>query len=88
MQIVDPHHIRLRVFERGSGETLACGSGACAAVVSGIRLRLLQSPVRVSMRGGELNISWNGDQTPVWMTGPATTVFEGEMDIGALTVEA
>jgi diaminopimelate epimerase len=88
MQIVDPHHIRLRVFERGSGETLACGSGACAAVASGIRLGLLQSPVRVSMRGGELNISWNGDQSPVWMTGPASTVFEGELDIGALTVEA
>ncbi len=88
MQIDDPHHIRLRVFERGSGETLACGSGACAAAVSGIRLGILQSPVRVSMHGGELNISWDGGNTPVWMTGPASTVFEGEIDVGALTVEA
>jgi len=83
-----PGRLRLRVWERGTGITLACGSGACAAVVSGIKLGLLQSPVRVSMRGGDLNISWNGDKTPVWMTGPATTVFEGVMDIGALTVEA
>lgn len=88
MQIVDPHHIRLRVFERGSGETLACGSGACAAVVSGIRLGILQTPVRVSMRGGELNISWDGGNTPVWMTGPASTVFEGEINVGALEIEA
>lgn len=88
MQIVDPQHIRLRVYERGSGETLACGSGACAAVVSGIRLGKLQSPVRVSMRGGELNIVWEGANTPVWMTGPAETVFEGEIDIGALKIKA
>jgi diaminopimelate epimerase len=88
MQIIDPQHIRLRVYERGSGETLACGSGACAAVVSGIRLGLLQSPVRVTMRGGELNIAWNGNDSPVWMTGPAESVFEGEIDVGALNVEA
>jgi len=78
----------LRVFERGSGETLACGSGACAAAVSGIRLGLLQSPVTVGMRGGDLQIAWAGGDAPVWMTGPAITVFEGEMDIGALKLEA
>ncbi|MCB5188277.1 diaminopimelate epimerase [Methylobacillus caricis] len=81
MQVVDPHHIRLRVYERGSGETLACGTGACAAVVSGIRRGLLQSPVKVTTRGGELNIAWDGGHAPVWMTGPAETVFEGEIDI-------
>lgn len=81
MQIVNPSHIRLRVFERGSGETLACGTGACAAVVSGIRLGLLQSPVQVSTRGGELNIAWAGPGQPVLMTGPAETVFEGSIDI-------
>lgn len=88
MQIIDPQHIRLRVYERGSGETLACGSGACAAVVSGIQLGLLQSPVRVTMRGGDLNIAWSGKDSPVWMTGPAESVFEGEIDVGALHVEA
>lgn len=81
MQIVDPHHIRLRVFERGSGETLACGTGACAAVVSGIRLGHLVSPVRVSTRGGELNIAWTGGDSPVWMTGPAATVFTGAIHL-------
>ncbi|HZV98867.1 MAG TPA: diaminopimelate epimerase [Methylophilaceae bacterium] len=81
MQIVDAHHIRLRVFERGSGETLACGTGACAAVVAGIRLGRLQSPVQVSTRGGELSISWAGDDAPVMMTGPAETVFEGEIEL-------
>lgn len=87
MQIVNTHHIRLRVFERGSGETLACGTGACAAAIAGIRLGLLQSPVKVSMRGGELSITWAGDShldktnAPVWMTGPAVTVFEGEIEI-------
>ncbi|MGY1489389.1 diaminopimelate epimerase [Methylobacillus pratensis] len=81
MQVVDSHHIRLRVFERGSGETLACGTGACAAVVSGIRRGLLQSPVRVATRGGELSIAWDGGRQPVWMTGPAETVFEGSIDI-------
>lgn len=88
MQIVNSQHIRLRVYERGSGETLACGSGACAAVVSGIQLGLLKSPVRVSMRGGELNIAWEGNDSPVWMTGPAESVFDAEIDVGALNVEA
>lgn len=88
MQIIGPKHIRLRVYERGSGETLACGSGACAAVVSGIMLGLLESPVRVTMRGGELNIAWAGNDSPVWMTGPAESTFEGEIDVGALNVEA
>ena len=77
MQIVDDHNIRLRVFERGSGETLACGTGACAAAVVGIQLGYLQSPVNVSTRGGDLTIRWDGEQTPVWMTGPAENVFEG-----------
>lgn len=81
MQIVDAHQIRLRVFERGSGETLACGTGACAAVVAGIRSGHLQSPVKVSTRGGELNINWAGGENPVLMTGPAETVFEGEIEI-------
>lgn len=84
MQIVDPHHIRLRVYERGSGETLACGTGACAAVVAGIRLGQLESPVRVTTRGGELEIRWQGAQAPVWMTGPAVSVFQGELDTATL----
>jgi diaminopimelate epimerase len=78
MQIVDRATIRLRVWERGVGETLACGTGACAAVVVGIRRGLLDSPVRVRTRGGELLIAWAGAGAPVMMTGPATTVFEGE----------
>ncbi|WP_417068847.1 diaminopimelate epimerase [Niveibacterium terrae] len=81
MQIVDAHSIRLRVFERAAGETLACGTGACAAVVSGIRRGLLTSPVRVQTHGGELEIAWDGPGQPVMMTGPATTVFEGEIEI-------
>ncbi len=81
MQIVDRHTIRLRVFERAAGETLACGTGACAAVVSGIRRGLLDSPVRVHARGGELSIAWAGPGQPVLMTGPAVTVFEGEIEI-------
>lgn len=81
MQIVDAHHIKLRVFERGSGETLACGTGACAAVVAGIQRGLLQSPVRVSARGGELHIAWQGGNSPVMMTGPAVTVFTGEVNL-------
>jgi diaminopimelate epimerase len=80
MQVVDRHHIKLRVYERGTGETLACGSGACAAVVAGIRRGLLDSPVRVSARGGELSIRWDGEGQPVWLTGPAVTVFEGEIE--------
>lgn len=81
MQVIDRNHIRLRVFERGSGETLSCGTGACAAVVAGIRRDLLGSPVNVTTRGGSLTISWDGDETPVLMTGPAITVFTGEIDI-------
>lgn len=82
MQIIDKHNIRLRVYERGAGETLACGTGACAAVASGIRQGLLQSPVRVQTHGGDLTIEWDG-QT-LQMTGPATTVFEGQVDIERL----
>ena len=81
MQVVDRHHIRLRVYERGAGETLACGTGACAAVVAGIRRGLLDSPVRVSARGGELSIAWAGPGQPVYLSGPAVTVFEGEVEI-------
>jgi diaminopimelate epimerase len=81
MQVINPQHIKLRVFERGSGETLACGTGACAAVVAGIENSLLQSPVTVSARGGELIISWLGADTPVMMTGPAVTVFKGVVTI-------
>jgi len=81
MQIVDRSHIRLRVFERGAGETLACGTGACAAAVAGIRRGLLDSPVRVSTSGGELSIAWAGDGAPVMLTGPAVTVFEGEIEL-------
>ncbi len=81
MQIIDTHHIRLRVFERGAGETLACGTGACAAVVAGILRQQLESPVQVDTRGGSLHIAWQGPGTPVWMTGPAVTVFEGEIDL-------
>ena len=81
MQVVDRHHIRLRVHERGAGETLACGTGACAAVVAGIRRGLLDSPVRVSARGGELSVAWEGLGQPVLLSGPAVTVFEGEIEI-------
>jgi diaminopimelate epimerase len=78
MQVVDRATIRLRVYERGAGETLACGTGACAAVVAGRRLGLLDERVRVITRGGELSIAWTGDGAPVMMKGPAHTVFEGE----------
>ncbi len=81
MQAIDAHHIRLRVFERGSGETLACGSGACAAAVVGIEQGLLLSPVSVELPGGELSIAWQGRGYPVFMTGPAVTVFEGSIDL-------
>jgi diaminopimelate epimerase len=81
MQVVDAHHIRLRVYERGAGETLACGTGACAAVVAGIVRNLLESPVRVSTRCGELNIAWAGEGQPVLMTGPAVTVFEADIHL-------
>ena len=81
MQVLDRSHIRLRVYERGAGETLACGSGACAAVVAGIRLGLLDPVVEVQTRGGNLSISWATPTSPVMMTGPATTVFRGEIDL-------
>jgi diaminopimelate epimerase len=81
MQVLDRHRIALRVWERGAGETLSCGTGACAAVVSGIRRGLLDSPVRVETRGGTLTISWAGGDNAVWMKGPAQAVFEGELEI-------
>jgi diaminopimelate epimerase len=83
LQVLDRHRIRLRVYERGAGETLSCGTGACAAVVAGIQRGLLDSPVRVETHGGELEIAWQGEGQPVWMTGPAQSVFEGEIDVDA-----
>ncbi|MFM7484408.1 MAG: diaminopimelate epimerase [Betaproteobacteria bacterium] len=80
MQVVDRHHIRLRVFERGAGETLACGTGACAAAVAGILRGDLDSPVAVDTRGGRLTISWQGGDAPVMLTGPAVSVFEGSFE--------
>ncbi|MNC88099.1 Diaminopimelate epimerase [compost metagenome] len=81
MQVLDRHAIKLRVWERGAGETLACGTGACAAAVSGIARGLLDSPVRVDTRGGALTIAWAGGDNAVWMKGPARRVFEGEIEI-------
>jgi diaminopimelate epimerase len=84
MQVVSREHIRLRVWERGAGETLACGTGACAAVVTGIRWGLLDSRVTVSTRGGDLTVTWQGEQdggAPVFMSGVATTVFSGEINL-------
>jgi diaminopimelate epimerase len=81
MEIIDRHTIKLRVFERGSGETLSCGSGACAATVAGIQRGKLDSPVKVITRGGELSIEWDNPFANVMMSGPATTIFEGEIDI-------
>lgn len=79
MQVVAPDTIRLRVFERGTGETLACGTGACAAVVAGRLRGLLDSVVTVQTHGGQLQIRWDGADAPVWMTGPTATVFEGQL---------
>jgi diaminopimelate epimerase len=81
MQVVDRSRLRLRVFERGAGETLACGTGACAAVVAGIRIGLLDARVDVETRGGILTIEWAGEGAPVLMTGPAITVFEGDIEV-------
>lgn len=81
MQVMNRHQVKLRVFERGAGETLACGTGACAAVVAGISLGLLDSPVAVATRGGDLSIAWEGGDSAVMLTGPAVSVFEGEIDI-------
>ncbi len=85
MQVVDRNTIKLRVYERGAGETLACGTGACAAVVAGIRRGLLDSPVQVHTRGGNLMVAWDG--TTLHMSGPAVTVFTGQVDIDALTAQ-
>lgn len=84
MQVLDRHHIRLRVYERGAGETLACGTGACAAVAAGIRCGLLDSPVRVDTHGGTLRIEWDGET--LRLQGPATTVFQGQIDVDALRI--
>jgi len=81
LQVVDRTHVRLRVYERGAGETLACGTGACAAVVAGIRLGLLESRVDVAARGGSLTIEWPGGTGSVLMTGPAQTVYDGEIEL-------
>ncbi len=81
VQVLDRHHLRLRVWERGAGETLACGTGACAAAVACMRRGLADSPVRVSTRGGDLTIRWDGEDNPVLMTGPAVAVFDGEIDL-------
>ncbi len=81
MQVLHRGAVRLRVFERGAGETLACGTGACAAVVTGIRWGLLDPCVTVQTHGGQLTIEWQGDSTPVRMTGPATTVFRGDITL-------
>jgi diaminopimelate epimerase len=81
MQIVDRGHLRLRVFERGVGETLACGTGACAAVAVGRRRGLLDREVRVDLPGGTAMVSWAAAGEHIWLTGPATTVFTGSIDI-------
>ena len=81
MQVVDDAHIRLRVYERGAGETLACGTGACAAMVVGYVQGYLAEQVEVELPGGKLQISWQGEASPVMMTGPATTVFEGKITL-------
>jgi diaminopimelate epimerase len=81
MQIRTRNHIALRVWERGAGETLSCGTGACAAAVAAIAQKLADSPVRVDTRGGTLTISWAGGDNAVWMKGPAETAFEGTLDL-------
>jgi diaminopimelate epimerase len=82
MQVVSPSELRLRVFERGTGETLACGTGACAAVATGIRQGLLKSPVRVLLPGGELTIEWSDPEAPLVMVGPVVRVFDGRVTLG------
>jgi len=81
MQVLDRGHIKLRVYERGAGETLACGTGACAAVVASIQRGLLDASVRVTTLGGDLHIRWAGEGQPVLMTGPAVEVFEGVVEL-------
>jgi diaminopimelate epimerase len=84
LQVLDRSHVQVRVWERGAGETLACGTGACAAVVAGRVRGLLDENVAVRVRGGTLQITWRGEGEPVWMTGPAVRVFEGEIDLECL----
>jgi diaminopimelate epimerase len=81
MQIIDRSHIRLRVYERGAGETLACGTGACAAVAVGRRWGKLDREVHVSVRGGELRVNWNGPGENIWLTGPAEVSFAGHVEV-------
>ncbi len=81
MEVVDRSHIRLRVYERGTGETRACGTGACAAVAVGRRHGLLEERVRVDLPGGRLDIQWAGAGEPIWMTGPAERAFEGDVKL-------
>ncbi len=82
MEVVTPDHIRLRVYERGAGETLACGTGACGAVAVGRRLGLLKEEVQVDARGGRMIVRWEGPGKALWLTGPAVKVFEGTVEIG------
>jgi len=84
VQVVDRSHVRVRVYERGAGETLACGSGACAAVVAGRVRGLLDETVQVELRGGTLTVTWAGEEQPVYMTGPAVRVFDGELDLAEM----
>jgi diaminopimelate epimerase len=84
LQVQDRRHVLVRVWERGAGETLACGTGACAAVVAGRLRGLLDENVEVRVRGGTLHLNWRGEGEPVWMTGPAVRVFEGEIDLESL----
>ncbi|WP_028312429.1 diaminopimelate epimerase [Derxia gummosa] len=81
VQVVDEHHIRLRVWERGAGETLACGTGACGAVVAAILAGWVKSPVRIAARGGELSVAWAGPGSVAYLGGPTAIVFEGEVEI-------
>lgn len=81
MQVLNRNAVKLRVFERGVGETRACGSGACAAAMAGQTLGYLDESVKVSLPGGDLQVEWQGEQQPVWLTGPATTVFKGNIDL-------
>ena len=81
MEVVSATHIRLRVYERGVGETAACGTGACAAVAVGQRQGWLSTQVDVDVPGGRLQVEWQGDKHPIWLTGPTTTVFKGQMDL-------
>jgi diaminopimelate epimerase len=85
MQVLGRNHILLRVFERGAGETQACGTGACAAVAVGVRLGMLDPEVRVDLPGGTATVSWEGPGQHIWLTGPATTVFTGSIDLTRFT---